>query len=452
MSHQSQPRAAVIGGGVIGVSSAYHLARQGAKVYLVTEAGLASGASGRSLSWINAAGMWAEHYYRFRMIGIDRCRTLFARLPTQNWLRFDGGLRWQLPEKAEVLREIHVHEVAHGYDSQLLTAEDVAARIPGVNAAAIPPSGAIWNPGEGWVDLPSLIEHLIKELVELGGELITNAGEATVRAKAGRVTAVGTDGLDDIEVDAALLASGWKAPRMAARFGVTIPDATTMALLIKTHPVKTQLRTVLNTPRVSLRPSPGGALAVDADWAQSHIEVRVDDTCRVPAETINELLAEASQVLTGTPSLSAAAYGIGPKPVPGDGEPVLGRLGDIDGLYIAFTHSGATLALIVGELLAYEMITGKAHPLLAPYRVSRFQWMVNRHRVRGRHCYGRCELLTARRSGTGDRSRQRHRESHRPGDSRRRCIRRADRPDRASQRGYRREHSRSRWTLYLHWC
>jgi glycine/D-amino acid oxidase-like deaminating enzyme len=372
MSDQSQLRVAVIGGGVIGVSSAYHLARRGAKVLLVTAGALASGASGRSLSWINAAGIRSEHYHRFRMIAIDRYRTLFVRQPTLDWLRFDGGLRWLPKENLQVLGEVHAHEVAHGYDSQLLDPGEVAVRIPGVNAAAIPASGAIWNPGEGWVDLPSLIDYLVKELVGSGGELISNAGEASVRAKAGRITTVRTDGHGDIEVDAALLATGSEVPRMAADFGVKIPNATTPALLVKTHPAQSQLRAVLNTPRVSLRPAPGGALTVDADWAQSHIEVLADGSYRVPAETIKELLAEASQVLSGTPALSAATYGIGPKPVPGDGEPVLGQLGDIEGLYIAFTHSGATLALIIGELLAHEMIIGQPHPLLAPFSVTRF--------------------------------------------------------------------------------
>jgi glycine/D-amino acid oxidase-like deaminating enzyme len=51
---------------------------------------------------------------------------------------------------------------------------------------------------------------------------------------------------------------------------------------------------------------------------------------------------------------------------------VLGQLGDIAGLYVAFTHSGATLALIIGELLAYEMITRQRHRLLAPFTPSRF--------------------------------------------------------------------------------
>jgi glycine/D-amino acid oxidase-like deaminating enzyme len=63
---------------------------------------------------------------------------------------------------------------------------------------------------------------------------------------------------------------------------------------------------------------------------------------------------------------------VGPKPVPGDGEPVLGGLAGIPGYYVAFTHSGATLGLIAGELLADEILNTRAHPLLDPYRPARF--------------------------------------------------------------------------------
>jgi glycine/D-amino acid oxidase-like deaminating enzyme len=306
VSGQSQPRVAVIGGGVIGVSSAHQLARRGAKVFLVTAEALASGASGRSLSWINAAGIRSERYHRFRMVGIDRYRTLFAREPTLGWLRFDGGLRWQQLGESEVLREIHAHELAHGYDSRLLSPEAVAALIPGVKPAAVPMSGAIWNPGEGWVDLPSLINFLARELVQLGGELITDAGEASVITRSGRVTAIKIGSRESIAVDAALLAAGSNVPKMAAEFGLTIPDTTTTALLINTRPVPSPLRVVLNTPRVSLRPTPGGGLAVDADWTRSHIEPRADGTYRVDPKTIEYLLAEASQVLAGAPQLSVA--------------------------------------------------------------------------------------------------------------------------------------------------
>ena len=85
-----------------------------------------------------------------------------------------------------------------------------------------------------------------------------------------------------------------------------------------------------------------------------------------------ELLAEASGVLADHPRLSPASTAIGPEPIPADGEPVLGPL-EVDGLSVAFTHSGATLALIAGELLADQMLTGEQPPLLAPFTPARFR-------------------------------------------------------------------------------
>jgi glycine/D-amino acid oxidase-like deaminating enzyme len=51
---------------------------------------------------------------------------------------------------------------------------------------------------------------------------------------------------------------------------------------------------------------------------------------------------------------------------------VLGRVAATAGLHVAFTHSGATLGLIAGELVADEIVTGRAHPLLDPFRPDRF--------------------------------------------------------------------------------
>jgi glycine/D-amino acid oxidase-like deaminating enzyme len=39
---------------------------------------------------------------------------------------------------------------------------------------------------------------------------------------------------------------------------------------------------------------------------------------------------------------------------------------------VAFTHSGATLGLIAGELLADEVVNRRVHPLLQPFLPSRF--------------------------------------------------------------------------------
>src|SRR5690348_8681577 len=154
----TRTRVAVVGGGILGVSTARHLARAGSDVVLITDGELTSNASGRSLSWLNSAGIRSEAYHRLRLAGIDRYRTLAAQQPTADWLRFDGGLAWQAADRADDLYRKHAHEVAQCYDSWLRSPEQVSELVPGVDIAAIPSAGAIWNPGEGWVDLPSLAQ------------------------------------------------------------------------------------------------------------------------------------------------------------------------------------------------------------------------------------------------------------------------------------------------------
>jgi glycine/D-amino acid oxidase-like deaminating enzyme len=370
MSNSNPSKVAVVGGGVIGVSTAQQLVRAGADVVLITDGQLVSGASGRSLSWLNSVGIRSESYQRLRMAGIDRYRTLAAQHPGLGWLRFDGGLAWQA--EAEELHRRHQRELARGYESHLLTADQVAAHTPGVNSAAVPPSGAVWNPGEGWVDLPSLVRFLVKDFVERGGQLVTNAGRSRILTEAGAITGVGSERGNVTAAGTVVLATGAAAPEMAAELGTTIPDASPRCLLVTTKPVQHGLTAVLNTPRASVRPTPDGALAVDSDWTTAAITRATDGSYGVPPATVEELLAEASRLLIGGPELAADRYGVGSKPIPADGEPVLGTLDDVAGLYVAFTHSGATLALIAGELLAYEIVQGAAHPMLADFNARRF--------------------------------------------------------------------------------
>lgn len=365
-------RVAVVGGGVIGASTAQQLARAGADVVLVTDGELANNTSGRSLSWLNSAGGYSETYHRLRMAGIDRYRTVAAQHRVSDWLRFDGGLAWSLAEDADQLRGRHRRAVEHGYESHLLRPDEIAALVPGVDPGAVAATGAVWNPGEGWVDLPSLVHFLIKDFLAQRGRLVLHAGPSQVEVRGGAVRAVRTAGGERFEVDAAVLATGPAVPAMAAELGIGIPEATPISLLVTTKPLPYDLAAVLNTPRVSLRPAPGGSLAVDSDWPNASITQAADGGYRVPRSVVTALLAEASRVLIGHPELSAARSGIGPKPIPGDGNPVLGRADEVSGLSLAFTHSGATLGLIAGELLAYEIVQGAAHPMLADFNVRRF--------------------------------------------------------------------------------
>ncbi|AYM08917.1 NAD(P)/FAD-dependent oxidoreductase [Agrobacterium tumefaciens] len=373
MTDNTISSAVIIGAGIFGVSTGVQLARRGIQVTILNDGPPANGASGRSLSWLNSARMRSEPYHRLRMAGIDRYRTLAAQNPDAEWLRFDGGLTWDADDERNEIDAAYRHEVSLAYDAQRLSAAEVARVAPGLDAGAITPQGAIFNAGEGWVDLPTLIGVLLEEFSTLGGILVTDQGAARVVIESGRAVGAETAKGYLYQADAVVLATGPAVPKMAAESGQTIGDGTPIALLVQTKPLAHPLRAVLNTPRVAVRPAPGGTFSLDADWAaEEGVTVRADGTYEIDDSIVAELLVEAAKVLEGNPQLEVASIGVGGKPIPGDGEPVIGAIKDIPGYYVAFSHSGATLGLITGELLAYEIATGAEHPMLATFRPERF--------------------------------------------------------------------------------
>jgi glycine/D-amino acid oxidase-like deaminating enzyme len=370
MSSTATKHVAIIGGGILGVSTAVHLLREGASVTLLTERGLASEATGRSLSWLNSAGERSTPYHQLRLAGVDRYRTLFAADPGRGWLQFGGGLMWNAAGQRGATEARHAYEKSIGYDSKLLAPEAIAAFTPGIDASAVP-ENAIFNPGEGWVSLPHLVDFLMEEFHERGGRLVLNAGKASVVVNGGRAVGVETEG-ETYGADAVLVACGAATPAVVAPLGVNIPNGSPVSMLVLTKPVEHDVRTVMNTPRAAVRPNPGSTFALDHDWYEEHITEHGDGSFSVADDVVQELADEASKLIAGNPELKPASWKIGYKPIPGDGEPVLGELGQVPGCFVAFTHSGATLGLVVGEFLAGEILTGDRHPMLATFRPARF--------------------------------------------------------------------------------
>ncbi|MBT2596646.1 FAD-binding oxidoreductase [Arthrobacter sp. ISL-72] len=372
MSSTASPkRVAIIGGGILGVSTAVHLLRQGASVVLLTERGLASEATGRSLSWLNSAGERSTPYHLLRLAGVDRYRTLFAADPGREWLQFGGGLMWNAAGQQAATEARHAYEKSVGYDSRLLAPEEIAAATSGIDAAAVPDI-AIFNPGEGWVSLPDLVEFLMEEFHARGGQLVLNAGKTSVTVHGGRATGVETAAGETYQADAVLVACGAATPSVVAPLGVEIPNGSPVSMLVLTKPVDHEVKAVMNTPRAAVRPNPRNTFALDHDWYEDHITEHPDGTFSIPDGVVQELADEASKLIAGNPDLKPASWKIGYKPIPGDGEPVLGELGQVPGCFVAFTHSGATLGLIAGELLSDEIMSGNKHPMLAAFRPDRF--------------------------------------------------------------------------------
>lgn len=376
MASPISPSVVVIGGGILGTSTAAHLARGGAQVTLVTAGVLADGASGRSIAWLNSSGARTAPYHYLRLLAMDRYRTWSSRHPeSQAYLRFDGAVKWAGP--GESFRDTFAFERAGGYDAVWLDRSEVARWAPDVDPAAVAEEGAIYNPGEGWVNLPDLVAALADEARMAGAQVIEHAGEVRVDVHDGAATGVVLPDGTRLRSDRVVLATGPAVPTQLAELGVEVPDATPAAFVVFTEPADVEVRTVLNTPRVAVRPLTDGRLVLDADWAEQSVVVGDDGALIVPDESVRGLLEEASKVLAGSPRLTAQRVGVGLKPIPGDGEPVVGPVPGVEGLYTLFTHSGATLGLILGELVAEEILTGADSPVLAAFRLARFDGAVS---------------------------------------------------------------------------
>ncbi len=197
-----------------------------------------------------------------------------------SYLRFDGGLTWPATGQVKQHRDAFEHMRRIGYPAYWLRPEDVSMRTPGVDPSAIPDEGAIFNPGEGWVELPPLIDDLALKTTDRGGAILTGVGQSQILLENDRVTGVRTGTGETVHVDVAVLATGPAVPATVAELRLTVPDARGVALLVRTPPFGTSLRAVLNTPRVSLRPTASGSLVMDTDRSAEEI-VRRDESCRL---------------------------------------------------------------------------------------------------------------------------------------------------------------------------
>lgn len=84
---------AVVGGGIVGASIAWHLAKAGAQVSLFDRHDLATRASRGTFAWINAT--WAKqprHYHQLSQQGVSGWSGLQAELDVP--VRWGGSLEW----------------------------------------------------------------------------------------------------------------------------------------------------------------------------------------------------------------------------------------------------------------------------------------------------------------------------------------------------------------------
>jgi glycine/D-amino acid oxidase-like deaminating enzyme len=143
------------------------------------------------------------------------------------------------------------------------------------------------------------------------------------------------------------------------------PGAIAPGFVVRVGPVAwPALTRLVHTPDLALRPHPGGLLhleapdaAVDLHTSQAELQNWAD-----------ELLRRAQRTVLGLDDARVVRYQVCVRPMPADGQSIVGRLPGTDHLYVAVTHSGVTLAAHLSRLIAAELTGGAPPAELARYR------------------------------------------------------------------------------------
>ena len=348
----------VVGAGILGASIAYHLAKKGAQVTVVDEGTPANRATHGSFAWINAHNPQDETYFQFRMASIRLWKDLQAELPDLP-VRFGGTLNWE--DEPDAIEEIQRALNDGGNPARLVSRAEISRMEPNLAAA---PEVAIDASAEGIADPARIAEALLFAALSLGAKLRTNAKVLSLTFASGRVSGVEIPG-EVIEADATVLATGIGTADLLAAHDFTLPMDNAPGLLISTPPVAKVTERVLTSQSLHVWQKDDGALLLGEDFGGTDPSEGVD-------KIAERVLGKLDGYFSGIERVEAVGTTVAKRPKPIDGFPALGRVPGLDDLWVATTHSGITLAPIIGESLATEITGPKMVKALHPYRVNRF--------------------------------------------------------------------------------
>lgn len=351
-------RIIVIGSGIVGSSIALHLAKAGAQV-TVLDAELSPGgiATLGSWAWINASWGNDRDYVALRLRAMRQWRELDKTVPglTVNWC---GSLLWDLPE--DKLRAFANEHKSWGYPTCLVGKVEIAAIEP---ALRDPPDLAVHVASEGSVDPSHAVTRLLEAARQAGANMIAGAHVKFLNESEGRVTGVTTHE-ETLSADEVVVAAGLGSPALLASIGMNLKMEEPEGLLIHTEPAPELLNGIVLSPKLHVRQTAEGRLIAGSDFGGADPG---DDPHAVATAMLNDL----QSLLKIDGNLQLEKFTVTRRPTPPDGIPALGRPKSMPGLFLAVTHSGITLAPIVGEIVTQELMHDKRDAALTRYHPDR---------------------------------------------------------------------------------
>ncbi|MGK2881265.1 MAG: FAD-dependent oxidoreductase [Mycobacterium sp.] len=370
----------IIGGGIIGVSIAYHLACKGkTEVTLVERRSLTEGSTWHAAGLVGQLRSSASLTQLMRTsVGTYEKLEQDTGYPT-GWHGV-GGLRIaSSPQRWEELQRVYTQGKSFGFDIHLAGPEEAKQLFPLLDITGV--HGATWTPSDGYVDPSQLTQSFAAGARAAGVRIVQHCRVESVERNGRRVTAVHTE-LGRIECDVLVNATGMWGAETARLAGVAVAvNAVEHQYVVteKSAELPANLPTFRDPDaRFYLKPEAGALvvggweLGTKACWRT--IPRDLGPELFAPNPDRFETIADgAANRLPAFGDMGIQTWINGPIPFSPDAEPLMGLTEDIDNLYHCCGFSaGIAAAGGAGAALADWIVGGDPGMDLWPFDVRRF--------------------------------------------------------------------------------
>lgn len=373
----------VVGGGIVGVTTAYFLATKGHDVALVEQREIGFGASGRNLGFLHMQNRHGDYAIELTRAG----RALyddFADLlgPTFEY-RSNGAMTFfYTDDQRQVYKEFVEARNADGFRAELLDEQAAHEAAP-----ILPPDviGATFSPEDGQIRTPKFVRALAQECRRLGVRIHENTPVLGLKKNGSAVTGVRTLN-GDIDADKVVYSTGvWS--NILESEGVHVPIKPHRLGAVLLAPVPERLDKILNGPLAakqyahirnlpSYRDEYFTSPSEDPEHGVEHMECiaktedgnlfigcpmdypdQLDD--RMPAGGLKLAIDSLLRTFPNYRTLGIEKAWTGLVPATADSLPILDEVEELPGLILATGHVYGNLAgPITGKLVA-ELISGE---------------------------------------------------------------------------------------------
>ncbi|HET8525411.1 MAG TPA: FAD-binding oxidoreductase [Actinomycetota bacterium] len=353
--------AAIVGGGVVGASAAYHLAAAGAGRVLLLERAdrLAAGSTGACAGGFRHQ-FSSEVNVRLSQASVPMITSFTERHGLPLDLHQDGYLFLVRSQALwpEYLAANELHR-ALGVGAEILTPEEAVALVPGIEPEGV--VGATFGPQDGIADPSGLTQGYATLARRAGAEIELGVEVRGVRVDGGRVQGVLTD-RGPVDAGVVANAAGPWAGALAASAGVELPlePIPRHVLVTGSFEGAPSRRTLVIDAQTSFyfhREGGGVLMGMGSPNERASFSLAPDQ-----AFVAEELLPTAVRVFPPLMEAAVEHTWVGLYEMTPDRHPVIGEAPGVAGFYLAngFSGHGFQHAPVVAKLLAEMIVEGAA--------------------------------------------------------------------------------------------